>query len=289
MTQAPTRPNSPHHIFWRLLAAWLFGMQIAACHAQSIAFTFDDGFDTANDIANAATDNAAILTALKKHKVRAMLFPSGPALDNPGNIALVREWSNSGHSIGNHTYNHAALSKTGTEQYFADVEHAQSVLQTLPGWCPRLRFPYLDEGKSETQHNHAMEWLGKHGYGVAAATIFLPDWEFAQQYLDTQRNGSETEAASFRQAYLQHVWTQIAKQDTHWIEILGRSPAHVLLLHTNHLNATVLPDLMQLLEHKGWQFIDAAAAFMDPIYQRDFISSESIHQQPSKVPNPGCR
>ncbi len=230
-----------------------------------------------------------MLAALKQHHVRGMLFPAGPALDNLENMALVRAWSQHGHAIGNHTYRHTSLSNTDAEQYFADVSHAQNILQDLPGWCPRLRFPYLDEGNTQALHNQAMQWLAQQGYGVAAVTVSLPDWEFAQHYLDTLQSGSDTDAATFRQNYVQQLWTQIQTQEAHWFKILKRSPAHVLLLHTNHLNAVVLPDLLHLLKHNGWHIIDPARAFQDPIYQRSYTSPQATGVPPSTLPSPACQ
>lgn len=271
-----------------ILGVWLLFAQVMTCHAQTIAFTFDDGFDVLSSGGQAAIDNAAMLTTLKQHHVRGMLFPSGAALDNHENMNLVRAWSRRGHAIGNHTYRHTSLSDTDITQYFADVSYAQSVLQALPGWCLRLRFPYLDEGSTKEQHNQAMQWLAQQGYGVAAVTIALPDWEYAQHYLDALQSGSDADAATFRQHYLQQVWAQIQTQEAHWLNILKRSPAHVLLLHTNHLNAVVLPDLLHLLKHNGWRIVDPATAFQDPIYQRSYTNPYAAGESLLTLPSPAC-
>ena len=271
-----------------LLGALLFLVQAGAGHAQTIALTFDDGFDVASGGPQAVADNTAMLAALKRHRVRAMLFPSGVALANPENLALVRAWGEAGHAVGNHTYSHGYLSKSDTAQYFADVVRAQTILQALPGWCPRLRFPYLDEGSSPAQHDQAMQWLAQHGYGVAAATISMPDWEFAQRYLDMLPASSQAEAAAFRQDYVQRILAEAQAQEAHWVQELKRSPAHVLLLHANHLNAAILPELLSGLASRGWTIIDPASAFQDPIYQRGYTGDSKDEKKLHALPVPSC-
>ncbi|MDX3895530.1 polysaccharide deacetylase family protein [Pusillimonas sp.] len=271
---------------WLLAAALM--AQAGAGQAQTIALTFDDGFDVASGGPQAVADNAAMLAVLKQHRLRGMLFPSGIALENADNLALVRAWSADGHAIGNHTYLHGALSQSDTAEYFADVERAQAILQTLPGWCPRLRFPYLDEGASAMQHDEAMRWLAQHDYGVASATIFMPDWELAQQYLQTLQTGSPTRAALFRRDYLRRIMAQAQAQNAYWTHKLKRSPAHVLLLHANHLNAAVLPDLLQALDEQGWTLVDPAIALQDPIYQRSYTSTSDTSGASLPLPVPTC-
>jgi len=288
MTSASTLIHRMRRIARSWLLAAMLLAQIGAGQAQTIALTFDDGFDVASKGPQAAVDNAAMLATLKQHRLRSMLFPSGAALGSPENLAMVRAWSDDGHAIGNHTYSHGSLSQSDTSAYFADVSRAQAILQTLPGWCPRLRFPYLDEGADPAQHDEAMRWLAQHGYGVASATIFMPDWELAQQYLKTLQAGSQTKAALFRRNYLRRIMAQAQAQDTYWTHKLKRSPAHVLLLHANHLNAAVLPDLIQALNDEGWTLVDPAIALQDPIYQRSYAATPDASSGPLSLPVPAC-
>lgn len=272
--------------------AWLFvllsvvlGLSIGVSRAQTLAITFDDGFDTKDNEAQASSDNASMLHTLNHHRIRAMLFPSGLVADHARNLVLIRSWGEAGHLIGNHTYSHSSLSKSDTAQYVADVQHAHELLHKLPGWCPRLRFPYLDEGQNSAQHSQTIQWLAEHQYGVAPVTISLPDWEYAQRYLDTLKSGSDAEAASFRQNYIEQVGKQALAQAARWQEQLQRNPTHVLLLHANHLNATVLPELLQWFKSNGWTFVDPLKAFEDPIYQRSYKQTAG---NTAVLPTPVC-
>lgn len=253
--------------------------------AQTVALTFDDGFDIESAGPQAVSDNAAIIDALKQHSVRSMLFPSGVAIGHPANLALVRAWGENGHAIGNHTYSHWALGKSDTPKYLADVARAHELLQALPGWCPNLRFPYLDEGATPAQHEQVMAWLAQHGYGVAAATISMPDWHWEKQYLDMLQSGLAAQASALRQDYIQQILAQAQAQDARWTRQLKRRPAHVLLLHTTHLNASVLPELLQALKSAGWTLIDPVRALDDPIYQRSYSGADGA---PVVLPPQAC-
>ncbi|MGE0180011.1 MAG: polysaccharide deacetylase, partial [Sphingomonas sp.] len=48
-------------------------------------------------------------------------------------------------------------------------------------------------------------------------------------------------------------------------ETLGRSPAHVLLLHETDLAALFLADAVAALRARGWHIVSADEAFSDPI------------------------
>lgn len=273
---------------------WLVGLcvlsmgYVSVSQAQQIALTFDDGFQASSAGNQAIADNRNMLEALKRYEIRSMLFPAGTSLDNKDNKALVVTWGEAGHKLGNHTFSHAFLSKSNTHEYIADIKRAEKILQPLPGWCPRLRFPYLDEGSTPAQHNEVMQWLSHNGYGVAGVTIALADWDFAERYLQVLETGNKAEAKTFRENYIDQVMKEINKQRAHWKQVLGRDPAHVLLLHTNHLNAEILPQLLDRIKAQDWTFIDPVTAFKDHIYQRSSVRDGAAGSQNLNLPIPAC-
>ncbi len=48
---------------------------------------------------------------------------------------------------------------------------------------------------------------------------------------------------------------------------IGRSPAHMMLLHETDLAARYIGDLVEALRNNGWRIVTADAAYRDPIYQ----------------------
>ena len=68
--------------------------------------------------------------------------------------------------------------------------------------------------------------------------------------------------------YLEHLWNRATYYDRLAREVTGRSPAHVMLLHTNALNAAFLSDAIAMFKRRGWEIVSPAQAFADPIYAR---------------------
>lgn len=266
-----------------VLLMWVCAWPVSA---QRVALTFDDGFDPRSD-AQAGSSNARILNVLSANQIRAMFFPAGFMVDSAEGLALAADWSRAGHAIGNHTYSHRSFSAFpgGKQAFFDDVLRAQSLFGKWPGWCPRLRYPYLDEGSSPELKEAGLQWLAQHGYGVASATIFIDDWTYNARFVAASRGEAIELEPLERQAYLERIWHQANLQETQWSQDLGRSPAHVLLLHANSLNASVLPDIVSMFRSKGWTFEDPIIAFTDPVYSREFIQDGKT----MVLPVPACR
>ncbi|HEU4372530.1 MAG TPA: polysaccharide deacetylase family protein, partial [Telluria sp.] len=90
----------------RKLFLLLAGLTLAsAVHAQSVAFTFDDGPNLAEGpLLSPLQRNQAILAALAKHQVHAALFvTAGNGANRPEGYALAKAWGQAGHALGNHT------------------------------------------------------------------------------------------------------------------------------------------------------------------------------------------
>lgn len=71
---------------------------------------------------------------------------------------------------------------------------------------------------------------------------------------------------AYKDAYLRHLYDRAQYYDGLSRAVLGRSVAHVLLLHHNLINALFLRDIIRMFAQKGWTAIDAQAAFNDPVY-----------------------
>ena len=75
------------------------------------------------------------------------------------------------------------------------------------------------------------------------------------------------------------------------IQTIGRSPKHVLLLHTNDINAAFLNDVITAFKNNKWNFVSASEAFNDRIYNefsQNIPAGESIIwsiAKSKKIPN----
>lgn len=240
---------------------------LAAEPAPTIAFTFDDGLDPAAEPA-AARWNAEILAALSRTSVKAMLFPAGRIGGTPGGLALTRAWGDSGHAIGNHTWSHRNLgsARMTVDEFGADVMRADSLFRDLPGFTPRLRFPYLKEGETAEKRDAFRAWMRAHGYRPAPVSVDASDWWYSQRWRELERAGRAADLPRLRDAYVAHLWDRACYYDSLARATIGRSPRHVILLHTNAINAACVGDVIAHFRARGWHVIAPAEAFADPLY-----------------------
>ena len=84
-------------------------------------------------------------------------------------------------------------------------------------------------------------------------------------YEKAKAEGKAIDRDAFRDLYVEaHVdaaefYDQLARQ------VIGRSPAHVMLLHETDIAALWIGDLVAALRAKGWTIVSADEAFADPI------------------------
>lgn len=246
------------------IAALLFA---AGAGARTLALSFDDGLDP-REQPFASAWNASILDALSRAKVRSILFAAGSRVDSAEGIALVKAWGDAGHRIGNHTYLHRSLGSTRItlDAFIADCERNEALLKDLPGWSRRLRFPYLKEGDTAEKRDGFRAWMDRHGYRSGAVSIDASDWYYDARYRTWRTSHPDADPSSFRQAYLAHLADRAAYYEALSQRVLHRDAKHVLLLHTNAINAAFLPDVIVMFRAHGWTIVAPDDAYDDPVY-----------------------
>ena len=247
-----------------VLMAWLAPLAAAA---QVIGLTFEGGFDPSRN-ARAQALNARILNALEQQQLHAMLFPSLAQIGGEAGVALVEQWAAAGHGVGNLTATHRSLSsaKVTLGAFVADVQRADEALNQLATWTPMLRFPYLREGDTAAKRDGMRQWLREHGYRPAPVSIDSSDGYYDQRYLALLAAGRSEPVKRLRRSYIRHLLERAAYYDSLARQVIGRSPAHVMRLHANALNAAALPEVIEAFRNKGWHFVSARTAYEDPLY-----------------------
>lgn len=131
-------------------------------HQKIIALTFDDGPD------NRFTPQ--VLDVLKKHHVKATFFLMGSRVKKHPQVAkrIVDE----GHTIGNHTYWHPQLTKTGKHSMKWEINKTEQQIQKATGRRTSLfRAPY------GALNDKLVKEIGDMGYKGIGWSIDTNDWK----------------------------------------------------------------------------------------------------------------
>jgi peptidoglycan-N-acetylglucosamine deacetylase len=232
-----------------------------------VAITVDD-FDLYDTPAlSAEARNLGILDALRTYRLQAAAFVAGKFVDNEKNLALLRLWSERGHLIANHTYSHGNYANKDFEGYAQDILRNEELLKRLPRFRKFLRFPYLKEGKTAEHRDKMRAFLKAEGYRNGHVTIDNSDWYIDGRLRARLKSNPRADATPYRDFYLEHIWARASYYDDLSRQVLGRSVRHTLLLHHNVLNGMFLADLLRMFKRRGWQLIDAAEAYDDPVFK----------------------
>jgi peptidoglycan-N-acetylglucosamine deacetylase len=251
----------------RALSALVLCLSSTASLAQSLSLTFDDGLNPDRE-PNAALWNAQILTGLREANVTAMIFPSLSRIGGRAGMNLIRAWTEAGHSVGNHTSAHRSLAspQLSLNEFIADVVEADAALSGLPRFIPLLRFPFLKEGSTSEKRDGIRSWMNMHGYKPAYVSIDASDWYYSQIYVALLNADATAKAEQVKREYISHLIHRANYYDRLAKQVLGRSPQHVMLLHTNAINAAAVREIVAAFKARGWEFLLPAVAFSDPMY-----------------------
>jgi peptidoglycan/xylan/chitin deacetylase (PgdA/CDA1 family) len=261
-----------------ILAAALAALAALAggpARAEGVALTFDDlpSLQLTDDTAYARVTTDALLTGLRRNGLPAIGFVVGDKLegaDRPAREALLKAWLRAGHPLGNHTYDHESLNRTPLPEYIRNVERNAAALRPLRGrHIPKVlwfRHPYLETGATTDIKQGFETWLRTHGYRVAPVTLENSDWMFALPYDEAVMRHDAPAARHVRQAYVAYTAAAVPWYRKAALQLLGRRPALVFLLHADRLNADTTGDLARILRRNHLRPISLERAMRDPAY-----------------------
>jgi peptidoglycan/xylan/chitin deacetylase (PgdA/CDA1 family) len=243
----------------------------APAHAQKrIALTFDDVPRNRGAFLSPGQRTEALVASLKRARVRQAAFFVNPGfLANPDGAdgeAHIRAYVAAGHVIGNHSFDHPHLNARSAEEYLANVDRAAAWLRGRKGYRPWFRFPFLDEGDRDKAKRDAVRaGLAARGLRNGYVTVDGGDWNIEALTIAAMKAGKPIDLAALRHLYVQSHVESASFHDALAVKTLGRSPAHVLLLHETDLAALFVADLVEALRADGWEIVTADEAFADPI------------------------
>ena len=259
----------------RLALSLLAGCLLAigansASAAKRIALSFDDVPRLQGAYFTPDERTRRLIAALRRARVsQAAFFITTGNLDQPygaGGEARIDAYVRAGHVLGNHSHSHLWATRTPVADYVADLDRAAQWLSGRAGWRPWYRFPYLDEGRDTRERRDALRRaLAQRGLSSGYVTVDSYDW-----FLDNLSNQARTAGRTVDRDGLRALYVDIIVNAANHAErlavaTLGRSPAHMMLLHETDLAALYIADAVAALRRDGWEIVTADEAFRDPI------------------------
>ncbi len=239
-----------------------------AALSKRIAITFDDSPRGAGLLMERADRAPMLIKAMQRSGVRQAAF-----FVNPGRISVgsgheaeLLNYARAGHVLANHTAEHKALPRVSPDIFLADIDAAEDWLKGKKGYRPWFRYPQLAQGGRDTAKRDAVRAALKqrgliHGYVTADGW----DWYLERLAERAIKAGKPVNRAALRDLYVETHLLSANFADDLAKRAVGRSPAHVLLLHETDLAALYLPDLITALRRDGWTIITADEAYADPM------------------------
>ena len=271
-------------LFW--ICAWLPAHAASAdATDRRIAVTFDDlpwarlDGTTPPDL---QARHERLIAALKQAAVPGVGFVNENKLEvggkvDPQRVAMLRDWLDAGHELGNHTYAHLDLHVVGMQAYKQDILDGERVLRPLlaeRGTAPRwFRHPYLRAGRTAEDRAEVAEFLGRHGYRIAPVTVDNSEWVWAFAYanvMNTQADTPQREALllRLRLGYVPYMLKKLDYYEAQSQQLLGYALPQIWLMHANELNADSFVELIAGARRRGYHFIALDEAMRDPAYAR---------------------
>lgn len=251
-------------------AAGPLGYRPVVDRSKRIALSFDDAPRGPGAYLNPDVRPQLLIKALKRAGVKQAAFFSNPGrIDASNNAeAQLRAYVRAGHVLANHTATHPILSDVPAERFLADIDKAQDWLKKERGYRPWFRFPQLDEGGKNVAKRDAVR-AGLKLRGLRNGYVTADGWDWYMESLarKADKAGKRIDQKGLRDLYVETHVGAANFADNLARRTLGRSPAHILLLHETDLAALYIEDLVKALRADGWTIISADEAYRDPMGQ----------------------
>jgi peptidoglycan/xylan/chitin deacetylase (PgdA/CDA1 family) len=129
-----------------------------------------------------------------------------------------------------------------------------------------FRHPFLHTGRSVATRDQFVSFLAAHGYTVAPVTIDNSDWIFARAYDNARDAKDPATMKQIADAYVPYMEAKFAFYEQQSRKLFGREIKQVLLVHANTINADHFPEVVAMLQQRGYKFITLREALSDKAY-----------------------
>jgi peptidoglycan/xylan/chitin deacetylase (PgdA/CDA1 family) len=216
-----------------------------------------------------------LLKKLSAEKISAIGFVNENKLEtdgkiNPAKLELLKLWLESGMELGNHTYSHKGLHNSTVSEFEADILKGETQIKPMikkaGGQLRYFRHPYLHTGRSLEIKDSVNNFLRENGYTIAPVTIDNSEWIYAFSYQKALLAGDSLLMKKIAKDYIPYMIDKIRFYEKQSEKLFGRNIKHILLIHSNALNADYIDLFLSQIEKEGYNFISLEEALKDKVY-----------------------
>lgn len=211
-----------------------------------------------------------LLANFERHGIRAVGMVTWRNVRGADDLGLLELWLEAGHELGNHSYSHLDYTRTGIDEYIADVERGRAELaRFLESHGKKVRFfrfPMLHEGDTPRKLEAMRAYLVRTGQRNLPVTYDNQDWSYERPWVRARRAGDDAAMAEIGEDYLAALRLSIRHHERTGDRLFGRELPQILLLHANEVGAALGDRLFSWLERSGHHFVTVDQLLADPIF-----------------------
>jgi len=211
-----------------------------------------------------------MLDALERHGIPAVGLVTWRNVNGPDGLELLRLWLEAGHELGNHSYSHMDYTKSGIDEYVADIERGREELARFLEPYGRkvrfFRFPMLHEGETPAKLRAMRDYLERSGQRNLPVTLDNQDYAYERSWVAARRAGDEEAMRDVGEDYLAALRISVRHHERAGDKLFGRELPQILLLHANEVGAVHWDRLFTWLEETGHRFVTVDELLEDPVF-----------------------
>ena len=246
----------------------LLFLRISESQSQSkISITIDD-------VPNYKT-SYNLIKVLDKLNIPIFIFVNEgrPARDSSpiSTNKLLEKWLKRKYiNVGNHTKSHLRYSTTELDTFKQDIINGEKITRKLIKRNNKklkyFRFPFNDLGSDSNAQQKMSDFLISKNYHIAPFTIESSDWMYNSVYEYFLNEKDTLNAKKIGQDYVEKTIEFIDFFEKVSLKYFNRNINQIYLCHDNMINTDFLPEIIEKLKNKNYNFIGLEEALHDEVY-----------------------
>jgi peptidoglycan/xylan/chitin deacetylase (PgdA/CDA1 family) len=247
---------------------------VGICAAQKLAITMDDlplNGILPPGVTRAETTKNVLAILKKRHVPQVYGFINAKKLEgNADGAEALKLWA-AQEPVGNHTYAHMDLELNPAEAFEREIEENEPALELLAAkddwrW---FRYPFLHEGDTVEKRRAVQAYLKARGYRIAQVTLDWEDYLWNTAYARCAAKNDAKAIEWLRSSYLNTAseFLDLGREQAKLI--YGHDINHVLLMHLGAFSSAILPEVLDLLNKKGFKLVTLEEAESDAAFDGD--------------------